>query len=285
MGRGVNMDDIFLCGYNNTASNPSGAATNLVTIANTIVKGWQANFIRVSLAMNSYTAASWITNPAQYKTPMTDVINAIGANPNVFVLVTLRSDTSMATSGGGEATYVPTTKTDATYTALVDSFANAPFVMFGLSNEPANIAPADLVASMSHAITVIRAEEDHLGVPHHIISVQGKSWTSDISFYATSPLPYDNIVYEIHGYPPANYTYANIPVIIGEYGPDGSGSVPASFFTDMEAKGISNLAWDVEPYSNCAPDLVSVNNSANNLQPTSWGTEVKNYLSSHIPGK
>ena len=41
---------------------------------------------------------------------------------------------------------------------------------------------------MDHATTVIRNEENKLGVPHHIVSVQGNSWTSDISFYGTSPL-------------------------------------------------------------------------------------------------
>ena len=280
MGRGVNMDDLFLCGFNNTAANPTIVASNLTTIADEVIKVWGANFIRVSLAMNSFNAVSWIDNPAQYANPMIQLINAIGANPGVYVLVTLRSEKSMVETGGGEPTYVPTNNTDALYVALVDSFAKAPYVMFGLSNEPANITPENLVPVMSHAVSVIRAEEDRLGVPHHIVSVQGNNWTSNISFYSTTPLPYDNVAYEIHGYPPANYTYANIPVIIGEYGPSSSG-FPASFFDDVEAKGIPNLAWDLDPYNNCAPDLVSVNNSATNLQPSSWGTTVKAYLATH----
>ena len=200
--------------------------------------------------------------------------------------------------GPDDATQLPTdssntpnatsfpTGTDATYVALVDSFANANFVLFGLSNEPGGntYSNATISRAMQHAITVIRAEEDRLGVPHHIIAVQGNGWTSDISSYAATPLAYDNIVYEVHGYPPSttSYTYANIPVILGEYGSLASGSAN-SFFADLESKQIPNLAWDFEPYSNCAPDLVNVTQSATNLTPTAWGTMVQNYLLAHAP--
>ena len=96
--------------------------------------------------------------------------------------------------------------------------------MFGLTNEPGGntLSNAKLAAAMDHAVGTIRAEEDRLKVPHHIVSVQGNGWSSDISFYAKTPSPitHDNVVYEVHGYPPptSGYTYPNIPVIIGEYG-------------------------------------------------------------------
>ena len=202
------------------------------------MSGWKPSFVRISLGMDTYpTVSSW-TSSSTYKTQMTSLINALGANPDVYVLVTLRSDASMigqdTVDGDPEATGLPSdssntpnatqfpTGTDATYIALVDSFAQSNFVLFGLTNEPGGdkLSNAQISAAMSHAVGVIRAEEDRLGVPHHVVSVQGNGWTSDISFYATSPLPYDNVVYEVHGYPPAttSYTYANIPVIIGEYG-------------------------------------------------------------------
>jgi hypothetical protein len=294
MGRGVNMDDTYLCGYNYTLWMTAPEQT-LTTIVSGLMSGWKPNFIRISLGMNSFnTVSSWLNNASQYKTPMTSVINAIGAYPNVYVLVTLRSDASMI--GPDEATGLPTdssttpnataypTGTDSVYTALVDTFANAKFVMFGLSNEPGgnSYSNAKIAAAMSHAVGVIRAEEDRLGVPHHIVSVQGNGWTSDISFYATAPLTYDNVVYEVHGYPPAtsSYTFSNIPVILGEY---GSLTSAASFYADLETKQLSNLAWDFEPYSNCAPDLVTVTQSATNLTATSWGSTVQSYLVAHAP--
>src|SRR6185437_12784759 len=101
-----------------------------------------------------------------------------------------------------EATGLPANATDAVYTALVDAFAHDAFVLFGLSNEPGgNTLTNDAIAAaMDHAVGTIRAEEDKLGVPHHLVSVQGNGWTSDISFYATKPLNHDDVIYEVHGY-------------------------------------------------------------------------------------
>jgi hypothetical protein len=131
---------------------------------------------------------------------------------------------------------------------------------------------------MSHAVYVIRTEENRLHVPHHIVSVQGNTWTSNLSFYNASPLtdcgglPCDNVVYEYHAYQPqtASYTYM-IPVIVGEYGPvpsEGDGNLDDSpgdfdsstFYTNVESHVIPNLAWVFEPYGNEAPvpDLLNV---------------------------
>ena len=302
MGRGVNISDIFMCEYNYQLWMSSPDKT-LETMIASLMSGWKPNFLRISLSMDTDpTITSWLTNPTQYKTPMTNVIDAIGTYPNVYLLVTLRSDASMigqdTVDGDPEATGLPSdssttpnatkfpTGTDATYIALVDSFANSSFVVFGLTNEPGGnkLSNATIAAAMNHAVGVIRAEEDRLGVPHHVVSVQGNGWTSDISFYAVTPDPikYDNVVYEIHGYPPtaAEYTHPAIPVIIGEYGSLTS-TTAATFYADVEAKKISNLAWDFEPFSDCAPDLLSVNQSATNLVPSAWGSIVQAYLLAH----
>jgi hypothetical protein len=298
MGRGVNLDDIFLCGYDDTLwmTNPDQTLEAIVT---GLMSGWKPTFVRVSLGMDSYpTVTSWLTDAAQYKTPMTNVIQAIGENPGVHVLVTLRSDASMigqdTADGDAEATGLPSdstttpdkttypTGTDAVYQALVDTFANDGYVLFGLTNEPGGdkLSSATIAAAMSHAVGVIRDEEDKLGVPHHVVSVQGNGWTSDISTYAATPLPYDNVVYEVHGYPPttASYTYANIPVILGEY---GSLTDATSFYADVESKQIPNLAWDFEPYSDCSPDLLNVTTSSTTLTPSAWGQTVQAYLLAH----
>jgi hypothetical protein len=301
MGRGVNIDDIFFCGFNSGLSMTSPDTTLETEIAG-LMSGWKPTFVRISLAMKSFggPVVSWLSNPAQYKTPMTNVINALSANAGVYVLVTLRSDASMigldTGSNDPEATGLPSdstttpnktsfpTGTDATYVALVDTFANASYVMFGLTNEPGGntLSNATLSAAMDHAVGTIRAEEDKLGVPHHIVSVQGNNWTSDISFYAKTPLARDNVVYEVHGYPPsmASYTYPNIPVILGEYGSVTS-SISSTLYADLESKKIPNLAWDFDAFSNCAPDLLSVTHSATMFTATAWGMIVQSYLLSH----
>lgn len=307
MGRGVNLDDIFLCGYDNTLWMSSPGQT-LQTIAAGLVSGWKPTFVRVSLGMNSYpTVVTWTGNTNQYATQMTSVINALGANPNVYVLVTLRSDPSMigedTADGDPEATGLPSdstttpdktnypTGTDATYVALVDAFAHSKFVLFGLTNEPGGnkLSNSQISAAMNHAVGTIRAEENRLGVPHHIVSVQGNGWSSDLSFYTAKPSPitYDNVVYELHYYPslanetPSNYQYSStLPMIIGEYGDFTSSVTQSGFYSDMESKGIPNLAWDFEPYSDCAPDLLNVTTSTT-LTPTSWGSSVQSYLLAH----
>lgn len=282
IGRGVNVDDLFLCGYNGSAW-MTNAESTLTTLVSNLLSTWKPNFVRVSLGMNSYSQASWTGgNAATYKTPMTNVINTLGATPGTYVLVTLRSDATMTSYSSDDATFVPTAATDAVYSALVDSFAHASFVAFGVSNEPGGnaLSSSTIRSAMDHAVSVIRAEEDKLGVPHHLVSVQGNDWTSDISIYASQPLAYDNVVYEVHGYPPpaSSYTYSNLPVIVGEY---GSLSNANAFYADVESKQISTLAWDFDSFSNCAPDLLTVNQSSTNLVPTSWGSTVQGYLLSH----
>jgi hypothetical protein len=294
MGRGVNIDDLFLCGYNYQLqmTNPTGEAALLGILSNLMTE-WKPTFLRTSLGMNSYTVVSWLAS-STYKNAMTNVINKIGTYPGAYVLVTLRSDTTMVNTDGSvcgqgdDAVCMPSTATDDVYRELVASFASAPFVIFGIANEPGGMSAKDVTLSglMSHAVGVIRAAEDTLGVPHHLVAVQGNQWTSKIGFYNTAPLPYDNVVYEYHAYPPEatgtyGYTQSSIPVIIGEYGPDGSDqSFLSAFLADVEAKQIPNIAWSLSPYSDCAPDLVSVTRTTT-LSPNTWGTPIKQYLLSH----
>ncbi|MEO8900750.1 MAG: cellulase family glycosylhydrolase [Polyangiaceae bacterium] len=298
VGRGVNMDDLFFCGYNYMLMT-QGAEALLKQEIDGLFSAWKPNFVRISLSMNSFPVkTSWLSDDASYKTPMTNLINAIGAHPGTYVLVTVRSDVTMVGNdpGNTEATGIPSdstttpdkakypTGTDAVYVALVDSFAQDPYVLFGLTNEAAgNVGTeAKIRAAMSHAVTTIRTEEDKLGVPHHLVSVQGLGYSGNISMYGKQPLTQDNVVYELHGYPPAanSYTFDNIPVVIGEYGTLDGNSAPA-FFQDIDTKQISSLAWDFDPYSDCAPDLLDITTDASKLTPSDWGKLVQAYLIKH----
>jgi len=301
VGRGVNLDDLFMCGYNYQLGNNTAEAKYQAMLTG-LFKDWKPTFLRVSLGMASFpTQPSWTDNEAQYKTPMVNLIHTMTGHAGVFVLVTVRSHASMILQdtihGDAEATGIPSdsttspdkakypTGTDAMYISLVDTFANDSNVLFGITNEPGGNQRTDAViaAAMNHAVAVIRAEEDRLGVPHHIVSVQGNGWTSSIGYYVAVAhrVPHDNVVYEVHGYPPttASYTYADLPVIIGEYGTLDS-TTQAAFFADLESKQIPNLAWDFAPYSNCAPDLIDTTTPAD-LTPTDWGKIVKAYLNAH----
>lgn len=292
MGRGVNTDDLYLCGANSTLGS-SSAEQNLEAVVDALMT-WKPNFIRMSLAMDSFpTVSSW-TSGSSYATQMTSVVEYIGRKyPGVYVLITLRSDSSMDCPDlpGNDATCLPTANTDAVFTALVDSFANSSFVMFAPSNEPGGydeFTPEQIANAMNHAASTIRAEEDALNVPHHIIAVQGTASTSNLTYYLTTPIQSDNIVYELHFYPDANtgetasnYAYASsLPAIVGEYGGfDDAYESQTQFYSDMESMQIPNLAWDYEPFSDCAPDLVNIGNA--DAGPTAWGQTVMAYLAAH----
>jgi hypothetical protein len=291
MGRGVNTDDVFLCGYNYMLGD--SGEVELDAMMDHLVSDWHATFVRMSLSMSSgYGDESWI-GTSGYKTSMENVINRL-TGMGVYVLVTLRSDTTMDGTHGDEATFIPTSATDPVYEAIVDSFQAHDHVLFGLSNEPGGsyftTDIPSLVAAMSHAVGTIRAEEDRLSAHHHLVSVQGNDWTSDISFYDSSPLTYDDVVYEVHGYPPASntYTYSNIPVIIGEYGEEYTDAFDSTDATnaaalqaDFEAKGLPNAAWDYEPYSDCSPDLLVVDPPNVSRTASAWGDAVRTYLRAH----
>jgi hypothetical protein len=292
MGRGVNMDDLYLCGANSTLTSTS-AEQNLKAVVDALMT-WKPNFVRVSLWMDSFpTTTSW-TSGSSYATQMTSVIDYIGQTyPGVYVLVTLRTDTSMDCPNlpSNDATCLPTANTDPVFKALVDSFAQSNFVMFALSNEPGGydgFTPEQISSAMSHAVSTIRAEEDALNAPHHIISVQGTASTSNLTYYLTTPIQSDNIVYELHFYPDSNtdetatnYAYAStLPAIVGEYGGfDPTYESQTQFYSDMESMQIPNLAWDYEPFSNCSPDLTNI--GAADAGPTAWGQTVMAYLAAH----
>jgi hypothetical protein len=289
VGRGVNIDDLLFCGYNyNFQTLGSSAEADVKTVIDEAVGQWHSNFLRISLYMDSYgSVIDWASDTNGYASAMTRIVKYVGAQyPGTYVLLSLRSDASMDCPS--EPACVPTASTVPVYKALVDSFANDSFVLFGLSNEPAPATTADLIAAMNLGVVAIRAEETKLGVPQHLIAVQSMGSTG--SFTATSIQPSGNILYEVHYYPglggggPDYYSaYAStFPMLLGEYGDFGSSgdTSSASFFKDMETLQISSLAWDFDPLNDCAPDLLDINtgNAVSPVTASPWGQVVQPYL-------
>ena len=144
---------------------------------------------------------------------------------------------------------------------------------------------------MNHAVGTIRAEEDKLGVPHHLVVGAGQRLMRPISSFYTatpSPITHDNVVYELHYYPgmagetPSSYQYSStLPMIVGEYGDFTTQVTQSGFYADMESKMIPNLAWDFDDFSGCAPDLLDTTKDPTKLEPTAWGMTVQSYLTMH----
>ena len=154
---------------------------------------------------------------------------------------------------------------------------NSPVERIDLSSVTAPTAASSATAA---------GRSQHAPAPaHHPVEPEQPRYGINQAIELMRTLPQDNVVYEYHSYPPSatgdnGYTWPNIPVIVGEYGPGGDLSFADAFHADVEAKQIPNLAWTLSAYSNCAPDLVKVTFDPS-LQATAWGATVKSYLLAH----
>ncbi len=307
MARGVNMDDIFLCdgyGWGGSAPNtPTDSESALEAMADEAIS-WGSNFVRVSLSMDGLgpippavnETVHWGPSDASgYTAAMTAFIDYL-ASKKVYVLLTLRNDTTMSEcqeSGWSTgAACVPAAKTSAVYAAFVDSFYQSPYVIYGLANEPDGgnqMADADLFSGMQGGVNAIRAEESKVGSRAHLIATQARGATGDVTaltgLYTSAGVLGSNVIFEVHAYTGngvpdfSSFKSKGYPIIMGEYGPGDEGvsaddqTFLSAFWSAVESNQIPNTAWDFEQYSDCGPDLL------NGSDPTNWGTAAKGYLS------
>jgi endoglucanase len=286
-GRGANIHDTRSC--NACAYGPPSVA-EVERRIDELVDVWGANFMRLDL--ESYATADfrvqWETvldDPA-YLADVVAIVDYIGTKPGVYVLVSLWVDPNHSPEGW------PTAGTTTEWELLAATFALDPHVLFGIINEPQNnfdgMEDATVWGLMNDEVAAIRAVEDAMGAPHHVITVQGTgAWARRLDYYVTNPIAAGggaNVAYEIHVYDPtANFDAmlvapaATLPVIIGEYGPAAGymTETDCSNLMDVaEANEIPYLAWNF--HMRCPPDLL-VDNSAGGcgegmaLEPTSWG--------------
>ena len=192
-----------------------------------IVAEWGANLIRIPLETWDNEAVSpgtsdIISQPAYLASIKAIVDHATVHYPNMYLMLTPWHDPTFNTNSE------PTAATDAVYQKLVDTFHSYPNVIFGVDNEPLlQHDNATVWSSMNHAVQTLRDRETFYGASPHLISVQARQWTADVSYYVANPITAGggiNIVYEPHIY---DFKYTDsaltaaqsIPVIIGEYGP------------------------------------------------------------------
>ena len=293
-GRGANVFDTRECGSCAWAPPQAGEVIRRI---DELVNVWQANFMRfdlVSYASNvedGITLAQWgdVTQDPNYLADIQNIIGHIGTKPGVYVMVTLYSHPSQ------DANELPTAATMPVLQKLSDTFKDAPYVLYGVTNEPHDTTDEDVWTAMNSAVDAIRSMEPAAG-PNHLIAVQGtQGYSRELAYYVTNPITAGggvNIIYETHVYnPPSDWQSmfidpANtLPVIIGEFGPaDGYMTLDQcnTLMAQAEQLEIPYTGWSFSP--ECSPDMLQpVDNTTDcgtgmALTPSDWGTAIINRL-------
>jgi hypothetical protein len=239
VGHGVNLPDprcnnSCYDAFGNHANDPNLAISRLKSV---VALG--ANFIRLPLESDRLQDGSYgnilgsdpnsnIFDDPNYLPGIKAIVDAAAALPGVYLMLSLWHDTSL-TYNPINNTYsgTPSAASDAIYNKLVDTFHAYPSVMFGVTNEPFTTDDPNIWSAMNHAVQTIRTREAQYGSLQHLISVQGRQYTNDVSYYVANPITAGggkNIIYEAHLYDQNsissfNQAAASIPVVVGEYGP------------------------------------------------------------------
>ncbi|TWT45807.1 Cellulase (glycosyl hydrolase family 5) [Phycisphaerae bacterium RAS1] len=290
--RGANLQDTRGCGY--CLYEPSNAA-EVQRRAAALVGDWGADFVRLTLESRPIPDNPWarpapgvLDDPA-YADEIAQIVSSITDRPGKYVLLSLWIEPTVDENGW------PTPQTDNVWTALAERFVDNPKVMFGIVNEPINnfdgAQDAACWEAMNRAASAIRAVEAAHDAAKHVILAQGTGWWSRrLEYYVSHPLSAgggENIAYEIHFYNPAedidallSGPAAQIPVVIGEFGPDQQMTVEdcRTLMDFARAADISYLAWTF--HYGCAPNLLlDTRDDAENhpcgigmpLAPSAWG--------------
>ena len=292
-GRGANLHDTRSC---DACTYEAPSVAEVERRIDELVDVWKANFIRLDL--ESYASSSgrvqWQTvlDDPGYLADVGTIVDYIATKPGVYVMLSIWLDPSLSSMGW------PQRATNLELATLAATFASAPHVLFGVCNEPQSNSDGALDAqvwtAMNDAVAAVRAVEDEVRVPHHIVAVQGtRDWGRQLDYYLTHPITAGggtNVAYETHVYDsatdfPALFETAakTLPVIIGEFGPSQGMSEADALALQQAAEQmeIPHLAWTF--HMRCSPNLL-VDNSGGGcgvgmqLQPTSWGNLVKNRL-------
>ena len=273
LGRGVTLHDTRSCDW---CTSHSPNVPELKRRVDAAVHDWHVNFIR--LLLQSFPAATypdgsgnrvqWATMLAdpQYLHDIQEIVEYIGTKPGVFVEVSLWKDPGFTdgTNSAVAQSGLPTAASNKELAKLATLFAKDAHVMFGVANEPeeyVDTLEANCVSAMSTAVQTIRAVENSLGTPHHIVAVQGtEGWARLISYYVTHPVAGDNVAYETHPYTAATNFENNIwtpaqtlPVIIGEFAPSVAANMNLAdcelMMQQADAHNVPWAAWDF--HSSC----------------------------------
>lgn len=271
VSHGVNVPDARCnnsCYSNgNHENNPNLA---LVRIRDAINRG--ANIIRIPLESDriqdgSSTGISSVTSnlidEPNYVNSVIRLVNYATSFTGVYVMVSMWHDPTLVYNPTNRTfSAEPTPSTDAVYRVLVDNFHSNPAVIYGLSNEPFkenSVGDANIWEAMDHAVDTIRTRERSYSDPPHLISIQGRGYSNNLTYYINRPISSgggNNVIYEAHIYDQNKISAflaasKSIPVIVGEYGPSEPNTANPN---DWQGKNY-NFTGSVLPLSQ-VPDFI-----------------------------
>jgi hypothetical protein len=293
-GRGANIFDTRSC---NACAYQSPNVTEVKRRVDELV-AWGATFMRLDL--ESYATSGgrvhWagvLSDPA-YLADLQEIVRHIGTKPGVRVMISLWQDPTFTSLGW------PTDATAQVWRKLAQTFAFQSHVLFGLVNEPQSnydgALNSQVWTAMNNTAAAIRAVEDSLGAPYHVIVVQGTGgWSRHVTYYVTHPITAGggrNIAYEVHFYNPMTdfntligTPSLTIPLIIGEFGPVSGYQTEADAAALMDRLDQLRIPWTAWAFHmRCSPNLL-VDYSGGGcgvgmpLAATGWGGTVKSRLS------
>lgn len=295
-GRGANIFDTRQCG---SCAYAEPNVDEVIRRIDELVDVWHANFMRLPMVAfasaneDGMTLAQWgdvLKDPA-YLADMVKIVNHVGTKPGVYVMLTSFHHPAI------DDNELPTAAMAPVYEKLVETFKDAPHVIFGLTNEPHGTTDEAVWTAMNNAVATIRAAEPS-GGPRHLIAVQGtQSYARETAYYITHPITAgggENVIYETHVYNHSDEwtrlmdtPAASLPLIVGEFGPDGtymSQAESAAFMPYAEALGVPYLGWSFSPECGVPMIKETSNNNWDDCQggialtPSPWGQALKTQL-------
>ncbi len=302
MARGVNIHDTRSC---NACSWTPPNVNEVLRRIDEAVNIWGAKLLRLNL--ESYIAGNgrmqWqgILNDSNYLADIERIVHYVGSQyTGVYIMLVPWEEPSMTENGW------PSDETRRMLIKLVDSFYDAPQVIFAVSHEPKQNVDGSLDAqcwnAMNQAVTSIRDQERQLGPYRHLIAVQGcRSQARDLSYYINHPITAangENVIYESHIYNSAvdfnrllTEPSMQLPVMVGSFGPNSN---PNDLMTIEDAQALIQLleqnqipwtAWSFHMRCRSLTLLVDQTEGGCGLNmpliPTTWGQTIQGILQQH----
>lgn len=285
MGRGVNFVDLHMCGRDATLADTSASLAFLEHEIDVLVSDWHATFLRI--VMSADDGSNFANNP-ELAARMVALLEHVEAQPNLYAMLSVYGDPSFRSSAGvgccPQETSLPA------YEAMVRATGHLGHVMYGLTNEPNEVAgspeEAALGVTFEHIVQRIRDTEATMGVPPHLVSVQAtQQWSRYLDYFVAHPIAAGggvNVVYEVHAYDfPEDYDRLfvepsrTLPLVIGQLGPFVEGGRAQDYVDLMmraDALSIPYTAWIFD--WNCGFALIA----DDALTPTAYGQEVHDHI-------